>query len=195
MTCIVGILDKKDDCVYVGADSLCSNWHEQFILKNRKAFKLKDNKEAIIAICGFVKIQNWLCIEEGIIEEIKHLKNEVNFESIVKYTVPKIFELAKKYNDIKTIDGMTELNGSVLLAYKNQLYWIESNGQVLESSDGYFADGSGVDFAMAILSQTKDRPTTERIKMALEAAETHGIGIKKPFYILNTKNDDVMEIK
>jgi ATP-dependent protease HslVU (ClpYQ) peptidase subunit len=195
MTCIVGILDRNDDCVYVGADSLGSSWHDQFLLKNRKVFKAKDNKNCIMAITGMVKIQNWLSIEEDLIEEVKHLKNEVDFDSIVKYTVPKIFELAKKYNDITTVDFMTCLSGSLLLAYKNQLYWIESNGQVMESQDDYFADGSGIDFAFGVLSQTREKPTVERISAALEAAEMHGRGIKRPFYILNTKNEDVIEIK
>jgi ATP-dependent protease HslVU (ClpYQ) peptidase subunit len=195
MTCIIGLLDKNEDCVYIGADSLASTWHSQFLLKNKKVFKAKDNKNCVMAITGTVKIQNWLSIEEGLIEEVKHLKNEVNFDSIVKYTVPKIFELAKKYNDITTVDFMTCLSGSLLLAYKNQLYWIESNGQVIESQDDYFADGSGVDFADGVFSQTKDKPTVDRIKAALEAAETHGKGIKRPFYILNTKNEDIIEIK
>jgi ATP-dependent protease HslVU (ClpYQ) peptidase subunit len=195
MTCIVGILDKKEDCVYVGADSLASNWHEQFLLKNRKVFKAKDNENCLMAITGSVKIQNWLSIEEGLIEEVKHLKNEVNFDSIVKYTVPKIFELAKKYNDVTISDSNASISGSLLFAYKNQLYLIEQNGQVIESQDDYFADGSGVDFAMGVLSQTREKPTAERIKAALEAAEMHGRGIKRPFYILNTKNDEVIEIK
>ena len=195
MTCIVGLLDRKEDCVYVGADSLASTWHHQFLLKNKKVFKAKDNKNCIMAITGTVKIQNWLSVEEGLIEEVKHLKNEINFDSIVKYTVPKIFELAKKYNDITTVDFMTSLSGSLLLAYKNQLYWIETNGQVIEPQDDYFADGSGVDFAFGVLSQTKDRPTVDRIKATLEAAEMHGKGVNRPFYILNTKNDEVIEIK
>jgi ATP-dependent protease HslVU (ClpYQ) peptidase subunit len=195
MTCIVGLLDRKEDCIYVGADSLASYWHYQSQIKNKKVFKAKDNKNVVMAITGTVKIQNILSIEEGLIEEVKHLKNEINFDSIVKYTVPKIFELAKKYNDITIVDGMSFLNGALIFAYKNQLYQIESNGQVLEFQDDYVADGSGTDFAAAVLSQTEGLPTAERIKAALEAAEKHGIGVKRPFHILNTKNDDVIEIK
>ena len=34
MTCIVGVLDKKEDCVYIGADSLGSNGYHQLLFKS-----------------------------------------------------------------------------------------------------------------------------------------------------------------
>lgn len=194
MTCIVGVLDKKEDCVYIGADSLGSNGYHQLIFKNRKVFKAKDNTNILMAICGDYKLQNILSVEDNLIEEIKHLKNEVNFEHIVKYTSPKIINIAEKYYCINTKNGYKYLEGSIIFAYKNQLYIIETSGQVLEPSDDYIADGSGGDFAIAVLSQNGYKPTTDRIKEALEAAEKHGCGIKRPFYIMNTKNDEIIEI-
>lgn len=103
-------------------------------------------------------------------------------------------ELARKYKCTRTKDGYENIDGSVIFAYKNQLYIIECNGQVLEPSDNYIAGGSGGDFAIAVLSQNGYKSTTDRIKEALEAAEKHGCGIKRPFYIMNTKNDEVIEI-
>jgi ATP-dependent protease HslVU (ClpYQ) peptidase subunit len=195
LTCIVGVLDKEQDCVYVGAYSLGSYWSKQAIFKNRKVFKAKDNSNVLMAICGDYKLQNILSIEENLIEEVKHLKNEVNFEYLVKYTAPKIMDLANKYYCITNKDGYRNLEGSLIFAYKNQLYVIESNGQVLEPADNYIAGGSGDSFATAVLSQNKDKITNERIKEALEAAEKHGLGIKRPFYIMNTKNDEVITIE
>jgi len=194
MTCIVGVLDKKEDCVYIGADSLGSNGYHQIVFKNRKVFKAKDNKNILMAICGDYKLENILSIEENLIEEIKHLKNEVNFEHIVKYTSPKIMELARKYKCTTLNNSYESIEGDVIFGYKNQLYIIECSGQVLEPADGYIGGGSGGDFAIAILSQNEYKPTTERIKEALEAAEKHGCGIKRPFYIMNTKNDEVITI-
>lgn len=51
MTCIVGVLDKKEDCVYIGADSLGSNWCSQALYKNKKVFKATDNNNILMAIC------------------------------------------------------------------------------------------------------------------------------------------------
>lgn len=195
MTCIVGILDKEQDCVFIGADSLGSNWSKQAIFKNRKVFKAKDNSNILMAICGDYKLQNILSVEESLVEEIKDLKDEVNFEHIVKYTSPKIINLASKYNCLRIKDGYANLGGDIIFAYKNQLYIIESNGQVLEPDDEYIAGGSGGDFAIAVLSQNKDKTTNERIIEALEAAEKHACGVKRPFYIMNTMNDEVIEIK
>lgn len=194
MTCIVGVLDKKEDCVYVSADSLGSNGYHQLLFKNRKVFKAKDNTNVLMAISGDYKLQNILSVEDNLIEEIKHLKNEVNFEHIVKYTSLKIMNLADKYYCLRNKEGDRSIGGDVIFAYKNQLYIIECNGQVMEPEDEYIAGGSGGDFSIAVLSQNTDKPTIDRIKEALEAAEKHGCGIKRPFYIMNTKNDEIITI-
>lgn len=195
MTCIIGLLDKEKDCVYIGADSLGSSWCNQALYKNRKVFKAKDNTNILMAVCGDFKLQNILSVEENLIEEIKHLKNEVNFEHMVKYTSPKIMNLASQYYCIKNKEGYRNIGGSVIFAYKNQLYIIETNGQVLEPEDEYVVGGSGGDFTIAVLSQNGDKDTVTRIKEGLEAAEKHAVGVKRPFYIMNTKNDEVIKFE
>ena len=52
MTCIIGLLDKEKDCVYIGADSLASTYTKQLTIKNKKVFKAKDNKNILMAGCG-----------------------------------------------------------------------------------------------------------------------------------------------
>ena len=74
MTCIIGLLDKEKDCIFIGADSLGSNWRSQATYKNRKVFKAKDNSDILMAICGDYKLQNILSVEENLIEEVKELK-------------------------------------------------------------------------------------------------------------------------
>jgi ATP-dependent protease HslVU (ClpYQ) peptidase subunit len=181
MTCIVGVLDKQEDCVYIGADSLGSSWCTQATYKNRKVFKAKDNNEILMAICGDYKLQNFLSVEENLIEEVKHLKGEVDFEHIVKHTAPKIMTLANQYLCSIVKDNYSRIGGGIIFAYKNQLYVIEGNGQVLEPSDEYIAGGSGENFAIAVLSQNNKKPTVDRIKEALEAAEKHALGGQKTF--------------
>jgi hypothetical protein len=127
MTCIVGLLDPNNDCVYIGADSLGSSWCSQAIYKNRKVFKGKNNNNLLMAISGDYKLQNILSVEENIIEELVHLKDQVNFEYMVKNVAPKILNLAKQYNCTKTEDGYMSLDGNVIVGYKNQLYIIEPN--------------------------------------------------------------------
>jgi ATP-dependent protease HslVU (ClpYQ) peptidase subunit len=194
LTCIVGVFDKEKDCIYIGADSLGSNWSSQAQYKNRKVFKAKDNLNVLMAICGDYKLQNILSTEDGLIQEIKHLKNEVNIEHIFKHTATKIMSLARDYRCTTYKDGYENLEGHIIFAYKNQLYLINSSGQVLEPEDEYLVGGSGGDFAIGVLSQNKDKSTVDRIKEALEAAEKHGCGVKRPFYIMNTKDDEVVRI-
>lgn len=195
MTCIIGVFDKEKDCVFIGADSLGSNGYSQALYKNKKVFKAKDNKNILMAISGDYKLQNILSIEENLIEEIKELKNEINFEHIVKYTVPKMMKSFDTYGCTKVKEGCKSICGDIIFGYKNQLYIIEENGQVLEPEDDYVASGSGWACAIAVLSQNQNKDTVDRIKEGLEAAEKHGCGIKRPFYILNTKDDEIITIK
>jgi len=195
MTCIIGLLDKEKDCVYIGADSLASTYTKQFTIKNKKVFKAKDNKNILMAVCGGVKLINILSVEEKLIEEIKHLKNEVNLEHIIKYTSPKIISLAEKYKCCKYENGISYLDNNLIFTYKNQLYLIESTGAVIEFEDEYIADGSGGNFAIAVLSQNKDKDTITRIKEGLEAAEKHAVGVKRPYYIMNTMDDEVIVVE
>ena len=194
MTCIVGVLDKKDDCVYIGADSLVSFAYSKFLMKNKKVFKAKDNKNILMAGCGHVTLLNSLSVTENLIDELTGLKNEVNIEHIIKHTVPKMFETASKYNCCEIENGIKVLSHSLIFAYKNQLYLIDCNGGVIEPFDDYIASGSGIEYALGVLSQNQDNLTVDRIKEALEAAEKHGSGIERPFYIMNTKDDEVVEI-
>ena len=195
MTCIIGVFDKVNDCVYIGADSLGSSSWNQALYKNKKVFKAKDNKNILMAISGAYKLQNFLSVEENLIEEIKELKNEVDFEHMVKYVSPKIMNLSKQYNCVTVTNGRTYLCGNVIFAYKNQLYMIQEDGSVLEPYDGYVASGSGGDHATAVLSVNCDKDVVTRIIEGLESAEKHAVGVKRPFYIMNTLNDDVIEIK
>lgn len=192
MTCIVGVFDKEKDCVYIGADSLGSNGYHKQLYKNRKVFKAKDNKNILMAISGTYMLQNVLSVEDEFVEEIKELKNEVDFEHIVKYTSRRIVKLAKDYGFYD--DKNQSIGGDVLFAYKNQLYDIQADGSVLESISGYVTGGCGCTFADAVLSQNENKLTIDRIKEALKAAETHGEGIQRPFYIMNTKDDEVIEV-
>ena len=145
MTCIIGLLDKEKDCVYIGADSLGSNYCSQALYKNRKVFKAKDNNNILMAISGDFKLQNILSIEENLIEEIKHLKNEVDFEHIVKYTSPKIMNLANKYYCITNDKGYWSIGGNIIFSYKNQLSEIAKDSpQILTDLDKKEANTKGL---------------------------------------------------
>ena len=113
---------------------------------------------------------------------------------MVKYVSPKIMNLANQYFCIKNVNGYRNIEGDIIFAYKNQLYIIQSNGRVLESEYEYISGGSGESFALGVLSQNKDKDIITRIKEGLEAAEKHGCGVKRPFYIMNTKDDEIITV-
>ena len=59
--------------------------------------------------------------------------------------------------------------------------------------DGFYSTFSDVLHRIAHLSlYARD---IDKITLALESAEYVGTGVQRPFYIINTKNDEVIEIK
>ena len=48
MTCIVGVLDKANDCVWMGADSLGGNGYTKSVLNDPKLFRNENFKNVVM---------------------------------------------------------------------------------------------------------------------------------------------------
>ena len=190
MTCIIGL--KHEDKVYIGYDSLGSNGYSGNIRKDRKAFKLKDNNEAIIGFTSSYRMGQLLMYSDELINK----EEEINHEYMVTKFIPKIIDIFKggKYS---RNDNGEESGGIFLLAHKNNLFKIESDFQVAEYMDKYLACGCGEDFALGSLYTTEkiNMSPIERIHVALQVASKHSVGVAPPFYIINTKNDEIIEFR
>lgn len=78
-----------------------------------------------------------------------------------------------------------EVNSSFLVGYENRLFHIEADFQVGESLHNFDACGCGADLALGNLLATGDRKPEQRIRSALEAAETYSAGVRAPFNLLS----------
>jgi ATP-dependent protease HslVU (ClpYQ) peptidase subunit len=83
---------------------------------------------------------------------------------------------AKKESEVET-------GGVFLVGYAGRLFKIEGDYQVAETSDGYFACGCGESYALGALYATKKLKPRDRIRIALQAAESHSSGVRAPFHI------------
>jgi ATP-dependent protease HslVU (ClpYQ) peptidase subunit len=77
----------------------------------------------------------------------------------------------------------SEEGGTFLVAYRSQLFQVESDYQVGRHWDGYAAVGCGQDVAHGALFASPHRLGADRIELALEAAERHSAGVRRPFTI------------
>lgn len=190
MTCIIGY--TENGTTWIGGDSLGSNGYSGILRKDKKVFKLKDSDNAIIGYTSSFRMGQLLTYARGLID--KRDEPNIDHEYLVTKFIPNVIALFEKGGYLRQNSGEKE-GGTFLFAYKDKLYAIESDFQVGESFDTYNACGCGVNFALGSLKTTEhmDLTPVEKIHIALQAASKFSVGVAPPFYIINTKDDEVIE--
>ena len=192
MTCIVGLV--HNGITYLGADSLGSNGFTKTVRKDKKLFKLKDTDNALVGFTSSYRMGQLLMYAGGLID--KRDEPDIDHEYLVTKFIPNVIKLFENGGYSRNNSGEKE-GGDFLIAYKNKLYSIASDYQVGESIHNFDACGSGEYHALGSLYSTdgSDMTPQERIFKALESAEAFGCGVQRPFYIMNTKDNTVEELK
>lgn len=181
MTCIVATLDRINNRVVIGADSIGidGSFNKRVVLQS-KLIKLND---FIIGFAGSFRVGDILryCLELPPIED----------EDIEKYLVTKFVPLLQSALEdanalSKDEDGQTV--NPFLLAYKNRLFKIDGDFHVQENANGFESIGVASEIAIgAIAALDKRKMTAEKkVLTALEIACTFSAGVSKPFNLMST---------
>lgn len=191
MTCIVGL--TENGVTWIGGDSLGSNGYSGTIYKQPKVFHSKDSSEVVMGYTGTFRMGQLLGYAKGLFDELSLSKNEINHEYMVSDFVPNLQALFSSGGVEKNEKG-EKTCGTFLLGYKGNLFEVQSDYSVLESSDNYSSCGSGDSFALGSLKTTEgmDMTPAERIHKALQSANKFSISVSPPFSIINTKTKEVM---
>lgn len=195
MTCIIGMIDKENDCVWIGGDSLGSNGYTKAIQSQPKVFRNKVFKNVVMGSTSTFRHIDLLKYSDKLFDEIDMYKEtELNHEYMVTKFIPNTISLFKEgvVNSSETNRGANFIVGA-----GNKLFEIQSDYSVLEPSLGFCSVGCGEDIAMGSMVTTKDMDMTvpKKIELALKSAEELSCGVQRPFYIINTKDEEVIEIK
>lgn len=175
MTCIVGVIDKGK--VYIGGDSAAIS-DEDLIYNIREDEKVFRKGEFIFGFSSSFRMGQILRFK---FNPPKKTAKMDDFE----YMVTRFIDDLKKcfsdsdYHDFKD-DG-----ASFLVGYNGKLYEILSDFQVGISSEGYATLGCGSEIASGALYVCKDASGHDRVRVALEAAAHHSMGVRPPFKILS----------
>lgn len=189
MTCIVGIVDKIKEIVYIGGDSasvIPGTASRRFITKE-KVFK-KD--KLLFGFCGSFRALQLVQYELEVSDvdlAVNRLDGDI-FKYLITDLVPKIQKLLEKHEVLKRT-AEEDIRGYLfLIGYKDKLFRVDVDFQVMEYQDDYDSVGSGSKYAFGSLHATKffKLKSENRITMALQAASYFNGGVVKPFYILNT---------
>lgn len=176
MTCIVAI--KCFDKIYMGGDTLGSNYYSKKIRVDQKIFKKND------MIFGFTSSYRMGQILQYSFDIPAHPDSMDDMKYLVDIFIPQLMETYKKYNWLKTKDNVAE-GGVFLLGYKENIYKIEQDFQVGISEDNYDSCGCGESYALGSLHTTElyDISPEERIKYAINAAAQYSTGVGGPIQI------------
>lgn len=208
MTCIIGFIDKINNVTYIGADSCGSTSYSKRSRKDKKVFKLIDNKETLIGFTSSYRMGQLLMYAKDLLSytdivkseneeedtELKCYIEDINHENMVTTVVENIANVLLDGGFAK--DSPNGLEGGVMLfANKDKLYRIDIDFQVEETEEDYNACGSGEAYALGSLMTTEsmDLTSIEKIHLALQVAARFAAGVEGPFYIMNTLNDEVIK--
>lgn len=176
MTCIVGIIDRKDKEVIIGADSAgCAGSHIR-IRKDVKVFK--KGKFLIGCTTSFRMIQ---------ILRFKLDVPDVGDKDLFEFMCTDFIDSVIKCFDDNGFGGRCsdrDLEGGVfIVGFRGRLFTVESDFQVSELTDDFCAVGCGEYYALGSLFSTNgaDMNSQSRLNMALMSASFFSSGVSAPF--------------
>ena len=189
MTCIVGFVDKINNCVWIGGDSCGSDGYTQTIVSTPKVFHNK--KDIIFGGTSTFRHLDLLHYSDELFEEEYE---KINHEYMVIKFIPKVHKL---FDSGIFNAGTEKRGGNFLVGIKDKLFEVQNDYSVLESKTGYNAVGCGEVAALGSLFTTEkmNLSPVERITLALKSAENVNTGVKRPFHIINTMNEKTVIIK
>lgn len=195
MTCIVGIKDKENDCVWMGADSLGSDGFIKTTLHQPKVFRNNVMENVVMGSCGCVRHMDILKYNENLFDKLDYFeKTDIDHKYMVNKFIPNVIKAFKEGIAHKE-DGKKGAN--FLIAAGRKLFEVQNDYSVLEHEKGYCAIGSGEYAAEASLFTTENMgiEPNKRIELALMAAEFCTCSVARPFKIINTKNNEEIFIE
>lgn len=174
MTCIVGLVENSK--VYIGGDSAgVAGWS----LSVRKDLKVFKNGPFLIGFTSSFRMGQLL--QYVFTPPKRHPDRDVTAFMVVDFIdgVRSCF----KSGGFAELKDSAEKAGQFLVGYEGRLFNIDSDYQVGELVDGYAAAGCGEDIALGALFASRHLQPTERLQVALEAAERFSAGVRGPFHI------------
>lgn len=198
MTCIVGFVDKKNECVWIGGDSLGSNGYTQAVQAQPKVFRHDIFEDVIMGSTSTFRHIDLLKYSDNLLPELDYYKKtDIDHKYMVKTFIPNLIMLFQ--NGIQH-EAITDKGANFLIGVKDKLFEIQGDFSVLEPASGFSAVGCGEVAAIGSLITTttnfSDINPVDHVKFALEAAEKACCGVQRPFVIINTKNpEEVIRIE
>ena len=178
MTTIIGI--KKDNSVWIGADSIASNGHDKFTVANPKVFK-KDNM--LIGYTTSFRIGQLLQYSVNTPTDDYGVSAH---EYMVTRYIPEVIKCFEENKCLSTDDNNVSVGGDFLVGYRGELFTVQSDFSVNQWLSNFAVVGHGTEYAlgaMQILNKIDYLPD-DKINMALEAVSNVSVFTVRPFHVM-----------
>ena len=196
MSVVIAI--KEKDTVWVATDSQASLAGTKMTLTSQNCLKIwrpTGHEDMVMGLVGAMRDNNILSTVDYWIDEATELKDEFNFKTVVRDTVPKIFSQLREFGSLMIQDGGVEvMQSAMILAYKDKAFQICEDGCVIEApSEGdIMAIGSGFKHCLSAYDAIKDidgLTIREKLIKTVAAACHADLYVQYPIIITNTKMD------
>lgn len=179
MTCIVGLVDEKNGKVYMGADSAGVALASIEDRKDRKIFKV--GKRFLIGFTGSFRMGQILRFYLN----PPPIRNLDLYKYMCTNFVCHVIKVLTDNSHAKIESNEISCEGTILIAVKKRLFFMDKDFQIGEHNNGYHAIGSGESEALGALYALNDIKLDPEIKIrrALEASEQFNTCVRRPFII------------
>jgi len=191
MSVVVAI--KKENKVYMGADSQVSKGGTRLSLSNPnnyKVWKVKGVENCLMGSVGNLRDACVIRIMHGLVREIDAIKGDIDFEYVVGRIVPLIKEELTDYGYLKKDALFDGFDSSFLFAYEDKLFYINSDASVIEIDD-CIAIGSGSNEAIgSLITSSNEEDCEQRIVKAIKSSAAHDIYVDYPIVLVDTESTE-----
>lgn len=189
MTCIVGIVEKKDGRVWIGGDSAGVAGYGLTARADEKVFR---NGEFVIGFTSSFRMGQILryCFTPP------PIKTWDIWRYMVSEFIPASMKAMRDHGwERKAKDdgwaGGEIAGGTFLVGVRGQLFKVEGDFQVGIARDGWAAVGCGDDLARGAIWASSAAFEHVRLQRALECAAALSAGVCAPFIMLSDRGDEL----
>jgi len=181
MTCIVGLIDKTTDTVWMGGDSLAS-YEDDVSIEIRVEPKVFKSGNLLLGICGSSRMAQILRYLSP--APMPAIGQDIH-EFMVTTFVEGVRIQQKEFGCAEVKDSVETMSGDILVGFHGRLFTVHSDYDVGHVAGDYAVVGCGRDLAMGSLFTTAKMKMApkKRVLTALEAAEEWSAGVRRPFVI------------
>jgi ATP-dependent protease HslVU (ClpYQ) peptidase subunit len=177
MSCIAAVVENNK--VHMASDSLASSMESHETL-NYAAGKIFVSGQFVLGVAGSFRLMQ--VIRYSFKPPVYTVGADLMAYMVLNFE-PALHKLVKAME----LDETALAESHVVVGLDGRLFILDTDRHVGEITGGYAAIGSGAAVANGALRTSRGLglDTTERLRIALEAAEYHDATVRAPFYFLS----------